>query len=56
MLGIAWNAHISATGDQLPAIPPTIRYQELDPTWNFDVDAHDETTRRLPRLAALYLE
>ncbi|MEV6251267.1 DUF4240 domain-containing protein [Streptomyces sp. NPDC051742] len=56
MLGIAWNAHISATGDQLPASPPTIRYRELDPTWNFDFDDHDEMTRRLPRLAALYLE
>lgn len=55
MLGIAWNAHISATGDQLPS-PPTIRYRELDPTWNFDFDDHDEMTRRLPRLAALYLE
>ncbi|MEW2051257.1 DUF4240 domain-containing protein [Streptomyces sp. NPDC005476] len=56
MLGIAWNAHISATGDQLPTSPPTIRYRELDPTWNFDFDDHGEMTRRLPRLAALYLE
>lgn len=56
MLGIAWNAHISATGDQLPPSSSTIRYRELDPTWNFDFDDHDEMTRRLPRLAALYLE
>ncbi|MFE7409160.1 DUF4240 domain-containing protein [Streptomyces laurentii] len=56
MLGIAWNAHISVTGDQLPASPPTVPYRELDPTWNFDFDDHDEMTRRLPRLAALYLE
>ncbi|MFB7374819.1 DUF4240 domain-containing protein [Streptomyces sp. NPDC056222] len=56
MLGVAWKAHISATGDQLPASPPTIRYPELDPTWNFDFDDHNEMTRRLPRLAALYLE
>lgn len=56
MLGISWNAHISATGDQLPPSSPTIRYRELDPTWNFDFDEHDEMTRRLPRLAALYLE
>lgn len=56
MLSIAWNAHISATGDQLPASSPTIRYRELDPTWNFDFDDPDEMTRRLPRLAALYLE
>jgi uncharacterized protein DUF4240 len=56
MLGIAWNAHVSASGDQPSASPPTIRYQELDPTWNFDFDDHDEMSRRLPRLAALYLE
>ncbi|MFD8019025.1 DUF4240 domain-containing protein [Streptomyces lavendulae] len=42
--------------EQLPASAPTIRYRELDPTWNFDFDDHDEMTRRLPRLAALYLE
>ncbi|MEW2621349.1 DUF4240 domain-containing protein [Streptomyces sp. NPDC048106] len=56
MLGIAWNAHVSATGDQLPAGPTAIRFPELDPTWNFDFDDHDEMTRRLPRLAALYPE
>ncbi|MFE4634865.1 DUF4240 domain-containing protein [Streptomyces sp. NPDC056773] len=54
MLGIAWNAHMSATGDQLPTSPRTIRFPELDPTWNFDFDDRDEMTRRLPRLAALY--
>lgn len=36
MQGIAWNAHISAAGVQLPASAPTIRHPELDPTWNFD--------------------
>lgn len=56
ILGIAWNAHISATGDQLPPGSPTIRHRELDPSWNFDFNDHDEMTRRLPRLAALYLE
>ncbi|MFC7267263.1 DUF4240 domain-containing protein [Streptomyces lutosisoli] len=56
MLGIAWNAHITATGDQLPAGPPTIRYPQLDPAWAFDFDDSDEMARRLPRLAALYLE
>ncbi|MEW2077272.1 DUF4240 domain-containing protein [Streptomyces sp. NPDC013433] len=56
MLGIAWNAHITATGDQLPAGAPTIRYPELDPAWAFDFDDSDEMARRLPRLAALYLE
>ncbi|WP_137990947.1 DUF4240 domain-containing protein [Streptomyces vilmorinianum] len=56
MLGIAWNAHITATGDQLPAGPPTIRYSQLDPAWAFDFSDSDEMARRLPRLAALYLE
>lgn len=56
MLGIAWNAHITATGDQLPTGPPSIRYPHLDPAWAFDFDDSDEMARRLPRLAALYLE
>lgn len=56
MLVIAWNAHITATGDQLPAGAPTIRYPQLDPAWNFDFSDSDEMARRLPRLAALYLQ
>ncbi|WP_328673651.1 DUF4240 domain-containing protein [Streptomyces sp. NBC_00328] len=55
-LSIVWNAHISATGKHLPDDAFTIRYPELDPTWNFDFGDHSELTRRLPRLAALYLE
>ncbi|MET9386184.1 DUF4240 domain-containing protein [Streptomyces sp. NPDC002928] len=55
-LSIVWNAHIMATGKQLPDDAFTIRYPELNPTWNFDFDDHSEMTRRLPRLAALYLE
>ncbi|MBL3669821.1 DUF4240 domain-containing protein [Streptomyces sp. M2CJ-2] len=55
-LSIVWNAHIMATGKQLPDDAFTIRYPELDPTWNFDFDDHGEMTRRLPRLAALHLE
>ncbi|MDK9501206.1 hypothetical protein QEZ40_007578 [Streptomyces katrae] len=56
VLGIAWNAHLSATGDRLPAGSAAIRYPEPDPAWDFDFDDHDEMGRRLPRLAALYLE
>ncbi|MET9411596.1 DUF4240 domain-containing protein [Streptomyces sp. NPDC002935] len=56
MLVIAWNAHITATGDQLPPEAPTIRYPQLDPAWNFDFSDSDEMARRLPRLTALYLE
>ncbi|MGW6318101.1 hypothetical protein [Streptomyces sp. NPDC055099] len=56
VLSIAWNAHIMATGRQLPDDAFTIRYPELDPAWNFDFDDHSEMAQRLPRLAALYLE
>jgi hypothetical protein len=55
-LSIVWDAHILATGEQLPDDAWAIRYPELDPTWNFDFDDHDEMTRRLPRLATLCLE
>ncbi|MET4925155.1 DUF4240 domain-containing protein [Streptomyces sp. PSRA5] len=54
VLGIVWDAHIKATGEQLPADAFSIRYAALDPAWGFDFDDHDEMTRRLPRLAALY--
>ncbi|MFG2305548.1 DUF4240 domain-containing protein [Actinacidiphila glaucinigra] len=54
VLGIAWNAHIVATGVQLPADAFTIRYPESDPAWDFDFDDRAEMARRLPRLAALY--
>ncbi|WP_328351679.1 DUF4240 domain-containing protein [Streptomyces sp. NBC_00445] len=56
VLGIAWDAHVAATGDQLPADAFTIRYPQLDPAWAFDFDDSDEIARRLPRLAALYLD
>ncbi|WP_456302028.1 DUF4240 domain-containing protein [Streptomyces goshikiensis] len=35
MLVIAWNAHITATGDQLPLGTLTICCPQLDPAWNF---------------------
>ncbi|MEU9661705.1 DUF4240 domain-containing protein [Streptomyces chartreusis] len=56
VLGIAWNAHIAATGNQLPADQPKIQYPELDPDWNFSFDDRGEMARRLPRLAALFRE
>lgn len=56
VLGIVWNAHIAATGAEIPAGAFRIRYPELDRAWNFDFDDHDEMARRLPRLAALFLE
>jgi hypothetical protein len=56
ILGVAWDAHIAATGEQLPEDTPTIRHPRLDPAWAFDFDDSDEMARRLPRLAALYEE
>ncbi|MEU9858038.1 DUF4240 domain-containing protein [Streptomyces sp. NPDC047974] len=56
MLVIAWNAHITAAGDRLPPDTLTICYPQLDPAWNFDFSDSDEMARRLPRLAALFLE
>lgn len=47
----------TATGDQLPeGRTPTIRYPHQDPAWNFDFSDSGEIARRLPRLAALYLQ
>ncbi|MFI9600288.1 hypothetical protein ACIHCX_10480 [Streptomyces sp. NPDC052043] len=55
-LSIVWNAHVMATGKQLPDGAFAIRYPELDSTGDFDFDDQGEMTRRLPRLTALYLE
>jgi uncharacterized protein DUF4240 len=54
MLGVAWRAHLTATGEGLPTGSFTIRYPDLDPDWGFDFDDRAEIARRLPRLAALY--
>ncbi|WP_191304830.1 DUF4240 domain-containing protein [Lentzea cavernae] len=53
-LSIAWNAHIKATGMQLPQDAFRISYPELDPEWDFDFDDSARLAPRLPRLAALY--
>lgn len=53
-LSIAWNAHLKATGMQLPQDAFRIRYPELDPEWEFDFDDGEELAARLPKLAALY--
>jgi Protein of unknown function (DUF4240) len=54
-LYIASRAHRAATGEELPGYAFTTRYPELDPEWDFDFDDRTEMTRRLPRLAALFL-
>ncbi|MDK1475679.1 DUF4240 domain-containing protein [Streptomyces sp. 549] len=56
VLGIASDAHVIATGSQLPAPAFTVRYPPLDPAWDFDFDDPGEMARRLPRLAALHPE
>lgn len=53
-LAIAWDAHLTATGEELPADAFTIRYQDLDPAWRFDFGDTAEVARRLPALAALW--
>lgn len=54
ILGVAWNAHLAATGERIPQGACTIRYPAPAPAWDFD-DA-GEMGRRLPRLAGLFLE
>ncbi|MER5358959.1 hypothetical protein [Streptomyces sp. NPDC002785] len=54
MLGIAWDAHRAATGEDLPGGSFTIDYPALDPEWNFDFDDAERVALRLPKLDALY--
>ncbi|MFF3562278.1 DUF4240 domain-containing protein [Streptomyces sp. NPDC002574] len=53
VLGIAWGAHLSATGEELPAAAFTVRYPDLDPAWRFGFDDTARVARHLPALAAL---
>lgn len=53
-LSIVWDAHLKATGMQLPEDAFTIRYPQLDPEWDAVFDDDAEMSARLPRLAALY--
>lgn len=55
-LGIAWDAHLTVTGAQLPLGAFTITYPALDPAWDFDFDDFEAIAARLPRIAALYAE
>ncbi|MBO1420041.1 DUF4240 domain-containing protein [Streptomyces sp. FH025] len=54
-LTISWNAHLRATGEQLPDDAFTTECPDLDSDWGFDFGDQVEMRRRLPRLAALYL-
>lgn len=55
-LSIVWDAHLAATGEALPDDAFTIQNPVLDPAWDFDFDDQTEMRRRLPDLAALYLD
>ena len=55
MRNIAWDAHIAATGEELPESADSgDPYPKLVDSWDFDDPA--ELERRLPRLAALFGE
>ncbi|MER5845941.1 DUF4240 domain-containing protein [Streptomyces sp. NPDC002012] len=54
MLGIAWDAHRAAAGEELPGDSFTIDYPALDPEWDFDFDDAERVALRLPKLDALY--
>ncbi|MFG2632268.1 DUF4240 domain-containing protein [Streptomyces sp. NPDC048473] len=54
MLGIAWDAHRAATGEDMPDDSFTIDYPDLDPEWDFDFDDAERVALRLPKLDALY--
>jgi len=51
ILDVASEAHVKATGEDLPADAVTDRQPELD--IDFDFEDHAEMQRRLPRLTAL---
>ncbi|PBC76886.1 uncharacterized protein DUF4240 [Streptomyces sp. TLI_235] len=51
-LGLAWDAHLAATGEQLSGDCYTIAYPEIVFGWDFE-DAQ-ATARELPLLSALY--
>ncbi|MCX5343580.1 DUF4240 domain-containing protein [Streptomyces atratus] len=53
-LGIAWDAHRTATGEDMPDDSFTIDYPGLDPEWDFDFDDAERVALRLPKLDALY--
>ncbi|MEV4611414.1 DUF4240 domain-containing protein [Kitasatospora sp. NPDC049258] len=53
-LGIAWDAHLAATGAELPEDSFTIHLPDLGPAEALDFDDDAQLAARLPRLAELY--
>ncbi|MEV0003185.1 DUF4240 domain-containing protein [Micromonospora sp. NPDC050980] len=54
MLSVPWEAHRKATAAELPAERDPVPVPDLNDFWDFDDE--DEARRRLPRLAALFVE
>ncbi|RKN42649.1 DUF4240 domain-containing protein [Micromonospora endolithica] len=54
MLAAPWEAYRKATATDLPAAPAAAREPDLNDFWDFDDE--EEARRRLPRLAALFVE
>jgi hypothetical protein len=54
VLGIAWNAHLKATGQELPQGAFRIRYPAVDAGWDFEDRA--QLRSHLPRLSELFLD
>jgi hypothetical protein len=54
VLGIAWDACLTATGERLPAGSFTISYPPVSFGWDFDDEA--AMRARLPRLARLFMD
>ncbi|RIV35635.1 DUF4240 domain-containing protein [Micromonospora radicis] len=54
MLAVPWDAYRGATASDLPVDRVAARTPDLNDFWDFDDP--DEARRRLPRLAALFVE
>ncbi|SDZ26294.1 Protein of unknown function [Micromonospora pattaloongensis] len=54
MIGVAFRAHLRATGAELPAADAPQPASGPEEFWDFDDE--DEARRRLPKLAALFVE
>lgn len=54
MYGVVWDAYVVVTGSMELPSEVTGRYPELGPGWDFEDDG--EVRRRLPRLAALFMD
>lgn len=54
MLGVVWEAHRAATGENLPGGSFSVRYPALDPEWDFSFEDTERVASRLPEVAALY--